>query len=285
MEPKKAIYAKYRRKMNELLKACKMGDYSFVPDEIFDDFSTYFLKTVEKEDVFHLYRYTGLKRFDSDSDKRIFSFDTGNLNLSKNGCQNDIFEGIAQTDYSFTTIEEWITTLSNIALLKCFTEDPKNNLMWAHYADSYKGICVEYDIKRASEEVKKMLFPVMYQKKPENYIDIDVLISEKEDCAEGYLRDCKGIFVQKPLCWKYEKEWRICDMNYDERISGKNIEFPYITKLFLGPRIEPEDKEKVLAAVKAHNEKSKEQIVVYTTRLRENTYDIEFRKHDWESGE
>lgn len=285
MEPKKAIYAKYRRKMNELLKACKMGDYSFVPDEIFDDFSTYFLKTVEKEDAFHLYRYTGLKRFDSDSDKRIFSFDTGNLYLSKNGCQNDIFEGIAQTDYSFTTIEEWITTLSNIALLKCFTEDPKNNLMWAHYADSYKGICVEYDIKRASEEVKKMLFPVMYQKKPENYIDIDVLISEKEDCAEGYLRDCKGIFVQKPLCWKYEKEWRICDMNYDERISGKNIEFPYITKLFLGPRIEPEDKEKVLAAVKAHNEKSKEQIVVYTTRLRENTYDIEFRKHDWESGE
>lgn len=93
MEPKKAIYAKYRRKMNELLKACKMGDYSFVPDEIFDDFSTYFLKTVEKEDTFNLYRYTGLKRFDPDSKERIFSFDTDSLYLSKNGSQNDIFEG------------------------------------------------------------------------------------------------------------------------------------------------------------------------------------------------
>ena len=76
-----------------------------------------------------------------------------------------------------------------------------------------------------------MLFPVMYQKKPENYIDIDVLISEKEDCAEGYLRDCKGIFVQKPLCWKYEKEWRICHMNKEE-YSGKTLLFLTYQKYF-----------------------------------------------------
>ena len=284
MEPKKAIYAKYRRKMNELLKACKMGDYSFVPDEIFDDFSTYFLKTVEKEDVFHLYRYTGLKRFDSDSKERIFSFDTDSLYLSKNGSQNDIFEGIAQTDYSFTSIEKCITALSNVALLKSFTEDPKNNLMWAHYADSYKGVCVEYDIRRASEEVKKMLFPVVYRKRPEHFIDVDEIISGKKFRDGKHLDDCKGPFAEKPSCWKYEKEWRICHMNKEE-YSGKNIAFPYISKVFLGPRIEPEDKKKVIAAVKAYNEKGKEQIVVYTTRLRENTYDIEFREHDWESGE
>ena len=285
MMPEKAIYEKYRRKMNELLKTCDMGGYSFVPDEIFDKFSAYFLKTVEKEAAFNLYRYTGLNRVDPDSNERIFSFDTDNLYLLKNGNQNDIFEGIAQTDYGFTTIEECITTLSNVALLKCFTEDPRNNLMWAHYADSYKGICVEYDIRRASEEVKKMLCPVVYRKKPEHFISVDEILSGKERGDKDYLRDSKGIFSEKPLCWKYEKEWRICNMNYDERISEKNIGFPYITKIFLGPRIEPEDKKKVLAAVKAHNEKSKDSIVVYTTKLRENTYDIEFREHDWESGE
>ena len=189
MMPEKAIYEKYHRKMKELLKTCDMEGFLFVPDEIFDKFSTYFLKTVEKEAAFNLYRYTGLKRLDSDSDKRVFSFDTDNLYLSKNGSQNDIFEGIAQTDYSFTSIEECI------------------------------------------------------------------------------------------------KEWRICDMNYDESVSGKNIEFPYITKIFLGPRIEPENKKKVLAAVKVYNEKGKEQIVVYTTKLLENTYDIEFKEYDWEARE
>lgn len=285
MMPEKAIYEKYHRKMKELLKTCDMEGFLFVPDEIFDKFSTYFLKTVEKEAAFNLYRYTGLKRLDSDSDKRVFSFDTDNLYLSKNGSQNDIFEGIAQTDYSFTSIEECIKALSNVTLLKCFTEDPKNNLMWAHYADSYKGICVEYDLRWASEEVKKMLFPVVYRKKPEHFISVDEILSGKERGAKDYLRDSKGIFAEKPFCWKYEKEWRICDMNYDESVSGKNIEFPYITKIFLGPRIEQENKKKVLAAVKAHNEKSKEQIAVYTTKLRENTYDIEFKEYNWESRE
>ena len=285
MDSKRTIYTKYHEKMERLLKNCKTGVCSFIPDETFGEFSTYFSKTVEKEEKFNLYRYTGLKRFDSDSGKRIFSFDIDNLYLLKNGNQNDIFEGIAQTDYSFTTIDECVTALSNVALLKCFTEDPKNNLMWAHYADSYKGICVEYDIRRANEEVKKMLFPVVYRKKPEHFISVDEILSGKERGVEDYLRDSKGIFAEKPLCWKYEKEWSSCDMNYDERIGGKNIEFPYITKIFLGPRIEPDDKKKVLAAVKAHNEKNKEQIVVYTTKLRENTYDIEFKGCNWALGE
>lgn len=83
MMPEKAIYEKYHRKMKELLKTCDMEGFLFVPDEIFDKFSTYFLKTVEKEAAFNLYRYTGLKRLDSDSDKRVFSFDTDNLYLSK----------------------------------------------------------------------------------------------------------------------------------------------------------------------------------------------------------
>ncbi len=284
MNSKRTIYTKYHEKMERLLKTCKSGSFSLVGDDIFEEFSTYFLKTVKKEAAFNLYRYTGLKRVDSDSNERIFSFDTDSLYLSKNGNQNDIFEGIAQTDYSFTTIEECITALSNVALLKCFTEDPKNNLMWAHYANSYKGICVEYDIKRASKEAKKMLFPVVYRKRPEHFIDVDEIISGKKFGDGKHLDDCKGPFAEKPFCWKYEKEWRICHMNKEE-YSGKNIVFPYISKVFLGPRIEPEDKKKVLAAVKAYNEKGKEQIVVYTTKLRENTYDIEFKEYDWEARE
>ena len=76
MMPEKAIYEKYHRKMKELLKTCDMEGFLFVPDEIFDKFSAYFLKTVEKEAAFNLYRYTGLNRVDPDSNERIFSFDT-----------------------------------------------------------------------------------------------------------------------------------------------------------------------------------------------------------------
>ena len=275
MMPEKAIYEKYHRKMKELLKTCDMEGFLFVPDEIFDKFSAYFLKTVEKEAAFNLYRYTGLNRVDPDSNERIFSFDTDNLYLLKNGNQNDIFEGIAQTDYGFTTIEECITALSNVALLKCFTEDPRNNLMWAHYADSYKGICVEYDIRRASEEVKKMLFPVVYRKKPEHFISVDEILSGKERGDKDYLRDSKGIFSEKPFCWKYEKEWRIirddgaCGNKWDAEKKGALLEMICPSSIILGCMAKPEFEK----AVREHCEECR--INLYKMKKDKGRYRLE----------
>lgn len=47
----------------------------------------------------------------------------------------------------------------------CFTESPYAMLMWAHYANSHKGFCIEYEVPPYGEPYIQLfhsLFPVIY---------------------------------------------------------------------------------------------------------------------------
>jgi hypothetical protein len=48
----------------------------------------------------------------------------------------------------------------------------KDELLWAHYANSHKGFCVEYDLELLANSYKSFetfSFPVIYNKKPPEY--------------------------------------------------------------------------------------------------------------------
>ena len=38
----------------------------------------------------------------------------------------------------------------NFARICCFSEDGNNKLMWGHYADSYNGVCLEFDFFKSN---------------------------------------------------------------------------------------------------------------------------------------
>ena len=76
----------------------------------------------------------------------------------------------------------------------CFTKSESNILMWSHYAENHKGVCLIYDLKE-TPEIWKFLFPVKYRKTfpiPENMDEIPT----------------KSLLTKSPE-WAYEKEWRI----------------------------------------------------------------------------
>lgn len=75
----------------------------------------------------------------------------------------------------------------------CFTTDLKNELMWAHYADSNKGVCLEFNLSKTPELFNK-IFPVEYN-------DQFSVINSMDDLPKALLR--------KRTAWQYEKEWRI----------------------------------------------------------------------------
>ena len=61
----------------------------------------------------------------------------------------------------------------------CLSENNSSVLMWSHYADNHKGICIEYDFEsiKNNKLIYYSLFPVNYTAKP---IDIyDLVNSEK----------------------------------------------------------------------------------------------------------
>ena len=82
--------------------------------------------------------------------------------------------------------------------------------MWAHYADSQKGICIAYDFNQWGKEAlqRKLLFPVAYSNVP---VDVSDLVDNQKDKIAEYPVDeavlCAAL--NKSNIWKYENEWRM----------------------------------------------------------------------------
>lgn len=279
-------YTKYHDKMKKLIKECNMGDFSFVEDRTFDEYGEYFLKTIKKESTFKLYRYMSLYRHVEENNKIISVFnldDFENLYLSKNGSQNDVFEGLPYSDdYDMYTQDECVEKLTNLAYIKCFSESNKNNLMWAHYADSYKGVCVEYDISKLTDTtVLKQIFPVCYLETRRMFGSIEHLMEYiKQETEEKELRDTKGIFLAKSNIWKYEKEWRICYMNHDLCYEKtKKIPFDCVSAVYIGNRTEKDDIKQVIKKLNSyserHNRKCDDRIKLYKMKMpKDNSYNL-----------
>lgn len=113
-----------------------------------------------------------------------------------------------------------------------------NLLMWSHYADHHKGICIEFktthgklfgcDILNVEYDVKCPIFTV---------------------CDDMNLERVKKFVRTKFLDWAYEEEWRIiyektgCQFFPPEEISG----------VILGSRISKKNKELVLKCLSLNN--------------------------------
>ena len=121
-----------------------------------------------------MYRYCNLEHYNKEKNVYEFSLDLENIFCASNGSQNDIFEGLPISNYDIHPVEECLKKLSELAYSKCFTEDFKNNLMWAHYADGYRGVCIKYDINMMDDEnILRSIFPVSYIKNRSIYASID----------------------------------------------------------------------------------------------------------------
>ncbi len=120
---------------------------------------------------------------------------------------NEIKETVFENTY-----KRFLATIN----ISCFTASGwQNALMWAHYANSYEGICIEYDFNEIKDFIG-FIGKVDYQH-PRPLISIKDL---------GTLKDGKFIaseindittwklinyLLVKDKVWDYEKEWRVID--------------------------------------------------------------------------
>lgn len=122
----------------------------------------------------------------------------------------------------------------------CFSASGWNNqLMWSHYADSYSGICVEYDFEKMDKFIGFMA-PVKYSSVRPTISLKDLGLSEFKKDEDGKLItedvDINAIFtalLAKNKCWSYEEEWRIIN------VEGKPytpifVEAPFVKSITLG---------------------------------------------------
>ena len=128
--------------------------------------------------------------------------------------------------------------LSKITI-SCFSASGWNNqLMWAHYANSYSGICLEYDFSRIKDFIG-FIYPVEYTEarptlslKDLGVERIDLTENDRMVHCDMDLTQMFHYLLSKNTCWNYEEEWRI--INIGEPNTPLFINMPFLSSITLG---------------------------------------------------
>lgn len=105
--------------------------------------------------------------------------------------------------------------------ITCFSRDDTSLLMWGHYANCHRGICVEYDASKFS----KAMFPVRYTSEMIRLTDYKG--------AELQLAVIKS-FYRKSIEWAYEQEVRTIAMSVELGEQGTPWHAPTPKAIRLG---------------------------------------------------
>ena len=125
--------------------------------------------------------------------------------------------------------------------ISCFSESDDSLLMWAHYANNHRGICVEYELLEINKQLRFTPIPVIYS---ENRVRFNNLSQETMDT------DAMKVFIEsltsKSPEWSYEREWRIvrdnsaCGDKWDKEKKGALLDMIRPKSVILGCMAERE---------------------------------------------
>ena len=146
---------------------------------------------------------------------------------------NDPFEGSVELPNADSE-DYWVTPLLqqsydagvySMSKQKGGENFPCNELLWAHYANSHKGFCIEYDLDKLDTCITDNI----------NY-RIDVVYQENKPTIspnDSIETKIKKAFSTKSLAWAYENEYRLVFSS-----SGvKKIAFEAIRAIYFGLNI------------------------------------------------
>ncbi len=139
--------------------------------------------------------------------------------------------------------------------IKCFSEEWANLLMWSHYGNGHRGICLCYSVDETQMQASH-IGPVQVDYATERpkistvemmeYIGHARLKHENEKFfnTNRTQKTFEHLFLTKAIDWKYEKEWRISHiddrgpgyratpgMEVTEILVGKNADQDLFTEL------------------------------------------------------
>lgn len=130
---------------------------------------------------------------------------------------------------------ELVETWSAVGVV-CLSEDPANQLMWAHYADAYRGFCLGYAVR--THPLVSLLHRVNYRDSmPTKVIQADAVSAV--DLLQYFL-------LIKSQVWSYEREWR-----YLASPPGLQQSLFPVVEVIVGPRMPDETRKALQAAVAA----------------------------------
>lgn len=213
------------------------------------------MATVRPPDLpLRLYRYCRLDR-PSDIEHEVDALRRRYIYLSTYKAMNDPMEGFYQPSVRLKQEPEWRQTFRQILEAKqtvgiaCFSETYENEIMWAHYAENYGGVCIAYSAVNLRDNL-----PPAVRMARVGYADAPVRLS-KHDKTSIYAAAHK-ILSQKKYNWAYEREWRLLG-EYPGQLQYQG---DVVTDVYFGSRIAQDRKNEIIhgmagRAIKFHQMK------------------------------
>ena len=118
-------------------------------------------------------------------------------------------------------VDDAIEKIRHSILISCFSLRNDSILMWSHYAQSHRGVCIEYEVD--DDNFKK----ITYSKKPIRFKlskILEYILGHEFSGTKINYSDNSFLFAVEPVLtkfkdWKYEKEVR-CAYSSDEKNYG-----------------------------------------------------------------
>ncbi len=193
-----------------------------------------------------LYRYRDVSSVELAA-QELDAISNGYLWCSRYRDLNDPMEGIYGTSpwlakqLRFNNLAGEILNHKRSLGICCFSDNHDNELLWAHYAKNYSGICVAYSTRelRSGLDDDVHLVRVAYDGSPPRI---------GKDYQQHPQRAARTILSHKKSCWLYEREWRLLTNSNAVDVPGrlKIAKGGSVKAVYLGPRIENEARAKLV---------------------------------------
>ena len=159
-------------------------------------------------------------------------------NFSKSELDAKCQEALAnKKKYPDGNVPELMRLVDNFGIA-CFSEIRDNILMWAHYADKHKGVCIGFH--------PEIMMNFFWEKGIECVLD-RVCYSDNFPCWNPVgIRD--NPLFSKAFDWKYEKEWRFIATNCAE-IFLRLPQYVFSSVIF-GAKIPEEKKDRIIKIIR-----------------------------------
>lgn len=150
---------------------------------------------------------------------------------------NDPYEGVYINRSGEPVFDQFIKSLRAL----CFSRRNDNLLLWAHYADNHRGICLQYEF--TDDTYRGQCFPVEYSpnqpilEKVERY---PAGVSAAETLSIHKDREAR-VFLTKSQDWSYEEEYRLLRLAEEPNAPGERRPVPAkLTAIYFGLRTSPQ---------------------------------------------
>lgn len=157
------------------------------------------------------------------------------------------------------TYNEFVSTVG----IYCLSEKKDDLLMWAHYSDAHRGLCLEFEASTEGSFFWEA-FRVVYQE------DYPVVNMMRMGEAEEF---CKALLT-KSTHWSYEQERRILKTKYEGGAGDYYFPPAALTGVIFGALMNSEDKETIKNWIKAYPS----EISIYEATLNGHRYQLDIGK-------